>query len=125
MIMRKILFIGSPPPPYHGQAIVTQIVFETKFKGIDPIFYTARFSKELSDVGGFSLMKLWVLMKCWWMLHCLKSMVQKTGSMRSTGAALKALQLASPTLSHLRSGSNHSGSNAGFEYVGLDCGLHC
>ena len=66
--MKKMLFVGSPPPPYHGQAIITQIVFETEFASIDPMFYTARFSEELSDVGGVSLKKLLVLVKCWWVM---------------------------------------------------------
>lgn len=65
MTEKNILFVGSPPPPYHGQAVITGIVFETEFSSIDPTFYEARFSEELSAVGGVSLKKVGVLLRTW------------------------------------------------------------
>lgn len=65
---KRMLFIGSPPPPYHGQAVITGIVFDTNFSNIDPKFYEARFSEELSSVGGFSLKKISVLVRTWWIM---------------------------------------------------------
>lgn len=70
VIHKKMLFIGSPPPPYHGQAVITGIVFETDFSNIDPSFYEARFSEELSSVGGFSFKKVSVLIRTWWRMLC-------------------------------------------------------
>ena len=59
----SLVLVGAPPPPFHGQAVVTQNVFELNFGEVDVKRCNLRFSENINEVGSFGLSKLKVLCK--------------------------------------------------------------
>jgi len=59
----KILLVGSIPPPYHGQAVITEILFRsfTDSPSIEKL--NLSFSPSIESIGTLGLKKLWVLFK--------------------------------------------------------------
>jgi glycosyltransferase involved in cell wall biosynthesis len=56
--MMKILVVGQTPPPYHGQAIAIQRMLEGCYKNIRLYHVRMAFSKDVDDVGKFSVRKV-------------------------------------------------------------------
>jgi glycosyltransferase involved in cell wall biosynthesis len=63
---RKMLLMGQTPPPWHGQAVATKMLFEHSWKGWDVSTLRMAYSGEMHEVGRFSLGKilhLWKLIR--------------------------------------------------------------
>jgi glycosyltransferase involved in cell wall biosynthesis len=54
----KILIVGQTPPPLHGQAIMIDTLLKNRFNGVKLYHVRMHFSKTVSDIGKFQLMKL-------------------------------------------------------------------
>lgn len=54
----KVLLLGQTPPPWHGQAVATQLLFENDWKSLDVTCLRMEFSSELEDVGRFQIRKI-------------------------------------------------------------------
>jgi len=59
----SLLLVGSIPPPYHGQAVVTEMVFKAEYRNANITTLNLPFSEDLEAVGGVKLKKLHVLLK--------------------------------------------------------------
>ncbi len=71
--MKQLLLVGSVPPPYHGQAVVTEMVFEGEYPESEVTCLNLPFSEDLESVGGLKLKKFQVLwqgvvgmLSFWW-----------------------------------------------------------
>lgn len=53
-----ILMVGQTPPPYHGQAVVTAMLFKHKWPGLKVERLRMAYSDDLESVGGASWRKL-------------------------------------------------------------------
>lgn len=62
----KLLLVGSVPPPYHGQAVVTEMVFGIEADNIEKECLNLRFSEDLESVGGLQLSKVKTLIYGWY-----------------------------------------------------------
>ena len=67
-----LLLIGQTPPPYHGQAVVTGMLFEHDWPGLDVHRLRMFYSNDIQDVGKASVGKLIILfvliIKTWWII---------------------------------------------------------
>lgn len=54
----KVLLLGQTPPPWHGQAVATQLLFEHDWRSLDVTCLRMEFSSELEDVGRFQFRKI-------------------------------------------------------------------
>jgi glycosyltransferase involved in cell wall biosynthesis len=54
----KILMMGQTPPPWHGQAVATQILFDHQWPGFEVHRLRMEFSEEMVEVGRFQWKKL-------------------------------------------------------------------
>jgi len=63
---RKILVFAHVPPPVHGQSVMVQSMLDglRNDKRLELHHVDARFSRTLSDVGSFRVLKLWSLFGC-------------------------------------------------------------
>ena len=57
----KVLFVGQTPPPYGGQAIMQQVMLEKDYRRIEFLHVRMAFSKEMDEVGRFSVKKIFHL----------------------------------------------------------------
>lgn len=57
----SVLLVGAVPPPFHGQAVVTNLVFEAALDTRDVSRLNLKFSDGMEEVGVFSCRKLSVL----------------------------------------------------------------
>ena len=55
---RSVLLMGQTPPPWHGQAVATQILFEHDWPGFDVQRLRMEFSEEMLEVGRFQWKKI-------------------------------------------------------------------
>lgn len=62
-IKKKLLVLGQTPPPYHGQAVATQMLFDHDWGDIDVTTFRMEFSNEMDQVGRFGLLKVVHLFK--------------------------------------------------------------
>ena len=53
-----ILLMGQTPPPWHGQAVATQILFEHEWPGFEIHRLRMEYSEEMVEVGRFQFRKL-------------------------------------------------------------------
>ena len=53
-----MLLMGQTPPPWHGQAVATQILFDNDWPGFDVKRLRMEFSEEMSEVGRFQWKKV-------------------------------------------------------------------
>lgn len=56
--MKKILIVGITPPPYYGQAMMTDRLVKARLTGIKLYHVRMAFSRSVSSVGKFQLRKL-------------------------------------------------------------------
>lgn len=54
----SILLMGQTPPPWHGQAVATQILFNHDWSGFDVHRLRMEFSEEMLEVGRFQWKKI-------------------------------------------------------------------
>ncbi|MEM6804289.1 MAG: glycosyltransferase family 4 protein [Bacteroidota bacterium] len=54
----KILIIGQTPPPYGGQALMTQSLIEADFEKVEKYHVRMNFSKHADSIGKFSFHKI-------------------------------------------------------------------
>lgn len=66
----NILLVGQTPPPYHGQAVITAMLFDHEWQDLEIERLRMAFSDEISAVGKASLGKIFHLLgliwKTWW-----------------------------------------------------------
>lgn len=67
--MNKVLVVGQTPPPYHGQAIMTERLLKTKFEHLKLFHVRMSFSSSMSSVGKF---------KVWKLVHMLQIVLEAT-----------------------------------------------
>jgi len=63
---QSMLIVGQIPPPWHGQAVATQMLFDHDWPGIDIECLRMAYSEEMDAVGRFSFGKvfhLWDLIR--------------------------------------------------------------
>jgi glycosyltransferase involved in cell wall biosynthesis len=53
-----VLLMGQTPPPWHGQAVATQILFEHEWPGFEVHRLRMEFSEEMLEVGRFQWKKI-------------------------------------------------------------------
>ena len=56
-----LLLIGQLPPPWHGQAVATKIVFDHDWEGFGTRRLPMAYSSTLGSVGKWRLKKIWHL----------------------------------------------------------------
>ena len=65
-----VLLVGQTPPPFHGQAIVTQMLFDYDWGELKVCRLRMSYSESLEGVGKFKIGKLWhlvsLIVKTWW-----------------------------------------------------------
>ena len=54
----SLLLMGQTPPPWHGQAVATQILFDHAWPDFDVHRLRMEFSEEMQEVGRFQLKKI-------------------------------------------------------------------
>tara|TARA_B110000438_G_scaffold266687_1_gene280953 strand:+ start:539 stop:1666 length:1128 start_codon:yes stop_codon:yes gene_type:complete len=59
--MNSILLVGQTPPPYHGQAIATQQLFDQRWEGLKVRYLRMAYSQSESEVGRFRIRKIFHL----------------------------------------------------------------
>jgi len=47
----RVVMVGQVPPPHHGQAIATQVLFEHRFELFDAVPIPMHYSRSTADVG--------------------------------------------------------------------------
>lgn len=57
----RVLMLGQTPPPFHGQAIATQILFEHRWPGLEIETLRMAFSEDMESIGRLELRKLFHL----------------------------------------------------------------
>lgn len=54
----RLLILGQTPPPWHGQAVATKMLFDHDWPGIEVETLRMAYSEEMESVGRFQLAKL-------------------------------------------------------------------
>jgi glycosyltransferase involved in cell wall biosynthesis len=62
----RYLILGQTPPPFHGQAVVTGMLFEHAWSELDVTCVRMSYSDSISSVGRFRLSKVWHLFSLIW-----------------------------------------------------------
>ena len=72
MKKQRVLVVGQTPPPYHGQAMMTQRLLDADFEKIELYHVRMAFSKSEASIGTFQLAKLFHMVaivgrviRCW------------------------------------------------------------
>ena len=70
--MNSILLVGQTPPPYHGQAIAMQQLFDHRWEGLKIIYLRMEYSQREAEVGRFRIKKIFhlisLVIKSWFIL---------------------------------------------------------
>lgn len=71
---KRILVIGQTPPPYMGQALMTQRLVDANFEGIEIHHIRMAFSRSISSIGKFEIGKVVHMLSIVWQawMHKLK-----------------------------------------------------
>jgi glycosyltransferase involved in cell wall biosynthesis len=54
----KVVLVGQTPPPYGGYTVMTAYTLEGRFEGVQLVHVPVQFSREMHEMGQFSLRKL-------------------------------------------------------------------
>ena len=69
---RNLLLVGQTPPPYHGQAVATKVLFDHDWPGFRVLRLRMAYSAGEANVGKFRIGKLMhlasLIFKSWWVL---------------------------------------------------------
>ncbi|MDA8980738.1 hypothetical protein N9H14_01005, partial [bacterium] len=57
-VAKRMLIMGQTPPPYHGQAVATQMLFDHDWPGIDVKTERMAYSSDMDEVGRFGWGKI-------------------------------------------------------------------
>ena len=61
---KNILLIGQTPPPFHGQAVATKLLFDHEWIDQKIYFLRMNFSQSETEVGRFSFRKVFHFWSC-------------------------------------------------------------
>lgn len=65
-----LLLVGQTPPPFHGQAVVTGMLFDHDWSGMQVSYLRMSYSHSIGEVGHFSLGKVShlfsLIFRTWW-----------------------------------------------------------
>lgn len=61
--MKKLLVIGQTPPPYHGQALMTERLIKANLPGIKIHFIRLSFSKDIHHIGKAGIKKVFHMLE--------------------------------------------------------------
>lgn len=56
--MKKIVFVGQTPPPFHGQAIMIEKILAGPYRTVRLYHVRMAFSKEMDEIGKLSIFKI-------------------------------------------------------------------
>lgn len=59
----RVLVVGQTPPPFGGQAVMIEKFLEGHYASLELTHVRLAYSEEMSEVGRFSLRKVWVLFR--------------------------------------------------------------
>lgn len=59
----RVLVVGQTPPPFGGQAVMIEKFLEGRYATLQLAHVRLAYSEEMSDVGRFSLHKVWILFR--------------------------------------------------------------
>jgi len=59
----RVLVVGQTPPPFGGQAVMIEKFLEGRFATLGLAHVRLAYSDEMSDVGRFSMRKVWILFR--------------------------------------------------------------
>lgn len=68
----RILFVAQTPPPYHGQAIMQKNLLDQKWDWCEKVHVRMAFSTEIRQVGKFSLLKIFEILRILFRAHRFK-----------------------------------------------------
>lgn len=60
---KRLLIMGQTPPPFHGQAVATQMLFDHDWPEMEVVTLRMAFSGDMDEVGRFGLKKIGHLFK--------------------------------------------------------------
>ena len=70
--MNSILLVGQTPPPYHGQAIAMQQLFDHRWEGLKIQYLRMEYSQREAEVGRFRIKKIFhlfsLIIRSWFIL---------------------------------------------------------
>lgn len=55
---KRVLMMGQTPPPFHGQAVATQMLFDHDWPGMEVITLRMAYSGDMDEVGRFGFRKI-------------------------------------------------------------------
>ncbi|MBK9177305.1 MAG: glycosyl transferase family 1, partial [Flavobacteriales bacterium] len=61
--LMRVLVVGQTPPPFGGQAVMIEKFLEGRYASLELAHVRLAYSEEMSEVGRFSLRKVWVLFR--------------------------------------------------------------
>ena len=74
MSKSDILLVGQTPPPYHGQAVVSAMLFDHDWKDLEVERLRMSYSDTIDEVGKVGVGKiihlLGLILKTWWIALC-------------------------------------------------------
>jgi len=62
----RLVLVGQTPPPFHGQAIATKLLFEHRWSSLELSTIRMAYSEKIADVGGVNWQKGLHLLKLAW-----------------------------------------------------------
>lgn len=60
-----LVIVGQTPPPWHGQAVATQLLFEAEWKPFEVRRIRMAFSEDIEEIGRFQTAKLFHIFALW------------------------------------------------------------
>ena len=73
-----LTLLGQTPPPWHGQAVATQILFDHDWPEFDAECIRMDYSEDMDEVGRFHPLKIWKLIRL--IIRTRRSLARGSGS---------------------------------------------